>query len=221
MTNAMTLEKAHYNMIHQQLCPWQVLDGELVDLLGAVKREDFVPAAYRGLAYADIEIPLGHGAAMLAPKIEARALQALGLRKHEKILEIGTGTGYMAALLATHADQVWSVEIEPELAATARANLHRAGVYNATVETGDGSHGWPAHAPYDAIMVSGGLAQVPSELLAQLKVGGRLFAVVGQWPAMTAQLITRVAADAFRTRGLFETLAEPLKNAPAKPRFKF
>jgi protein-L-isoaspartate(D-aspartate) O-methyltransferase len=221
MTTAMNLETARFNMIHQQICPWQVLDADVLTLLAAIKREDFVPPTYRGLACADTEIPLGHGAAMLAPKIEARALQALGVRKHERILEVGAGSGFMAALLATHAEHVWSVEIEPALVNFARANLQRAGIYNATVETGDGALGWPTQAPYDAIMVSGGVSHVPAELLAQLKVGGRLFAIVGEWPVMTAQLVTRVAEDAFSTRGLFETLAELLRNVPAKPQFDF
>ena len=221
MTDTMNLPAAQFNMIHQQLRPWQVLDAEVLDLLAIVKRQDFVPAAYRGLAYADTEIPLGHGAAMLSPKIEARALQALGLRKHERILEIGAGSGYMAALLANHADHVWTVDIEPALADLARANLQRAGIYNVTVEAGNGALGWPAQAPYDAIMVSAGLSRVPAELLAQLKVGGRLFAVVGEWPAMTAQLLTRVAENSFPVRGLFETLAESLRDAPAKPGFDF
>ena len=221
MTNAMTLEKAHFNMIHQQLRPWGVLDGEVIALLTELKREDFVPAAWRRLAYADAEIPLGHGAAMLSPKIEAHALQALGLRRHERILEIGTGSGFMAALLATHADHVWTVDIEPALADLARANLQRAGIYNVTVETGDAALGWPAQAPYDAIMISAGVSHLPAEVLAQLKVGGRLFAIVGEEPAMTAQLVSRVAEDAYRTAGLFETVAEPLRNAPARPRFDF
>ena len=221
MTDTMNLPAAQFNMIHQQLRPWQVLDAEVLDLLAIVKRQDFVPAAYRGLAYADTEIPLGHGAAMLSPKIEARALQALGLRKHERILEIGAGSGYMAALLANHADHVWTVDIEPALADLARANLQRAGIYNVTVETGDGAEGWPAQAPYDAIVVSGGLSRLPAAMPVQLKVGGRLFAIVGEGPAMTAQLVTRVAESAFPVRGLFETLAEPLRNGPAGSRFSF
>lgn len=217
----MNLDLARDHMIHQQICPWAVLEPDLMEVLALVKREDFVPSACRRLAYADTELPLGHGATMLSPKIEAQALRALGIRKHEKILEIGSGSGYMAALLAAHADHVWSVEIDPALADTARANLHRTGVYNATVETGDGACGWPFHAPYDVIMVSGSLAELPPELPAQLKVGGRLFAVVGREPAMTALLVTRTAADAFTTRGLFETRVEPLRHGPALSGFAF
>ena len=217
----MNLEQARFNMVEQQIRTWEVLDQDVLDLLFIVKREEFVPTAWRKLAFADVEIPLGHGAAMFAPKIEAHALQALQLRRHEKVLEIGAGSGYMAALLAAHAAHVWSMEIVPELAAMAEANLARHGVSNVTVEAGDGIAGLPAHAPYDAIMVSGALAAVPQALLDQLKVGGRLFAIVGEAPVMTAQVVTRVAEDGWRTVNLFETLAEPLANAPVATKFTF
>jgi protein-L-isoaspartate(D-aspartate) O-methyltransferase len=217
----MNLEQARFNMVEQQIRTWEVLDQDVLDLLFVVKREEFVPSAWRNLAFADAEIPLGHGATMFAPKIEAHALQALQLKRHEKVLEIGAGSGYMAALLAAHADHVWTVEIVPELAEMARANLARHGVANATVETGDGIGGLPVHAPYDAIMVSGALAAVPQQLLAQLKVGGRLFAIVGEAPVMTAQLISRATEDGFRSVNLFETLADPLQNAPAASKFSF
>jgi protein-L-isoaspartate(D-aspartate) O-methyltransferase len=193
----------------------------VLDLLFVVKREEFVPAAWRNLAFADAEIPLGHGATMFAPKIEAHALQALQLKRHEKVLEIGAGSGYMAALLAAHADHVWSMEIVPELAAMARDNLARHGVGNVSVETGDGSGGLPAHAPYDAIMLSASVPAVSQALLDQLKVGGRLFAIVGEAPVMTAQVITRVSEDGWRSVNLFETLADPLQNAPAATQFTF
>jgi protein-L-isoaspartate(D-aspartate) O-methyltransferase len=217
----MNLEQARFNMVEQQIRTWEVLDQDVLDLLFIVKREEFVPAAWRNLAFADVEIPLGHNATMFAPKIEAHALQALQLKRHEKVLEIGAGSGYMAALLAAHADHVWSIEFVPELAALARENLARHGVSNVTVETGDGLAGLAAHAPYDAIMVSGALAAVPPALLDQLKVGGRLFAIVGEAPVMTAQVITRAAEDGYRTVNLFETLAEPLANAPAAAKFSF
>lgn len=217
----MNLEQARFNMVEQQVRTACALDGAVCELIRAVKREAFVPPAWRKLAFADMEIPLGFGAAMLPPRIEARALQALGVGKRERVLEIGTGSGYMAALLAMHAERVWSVEIVPQLAEAARANLRREGVLNVSVETGDGVPGLPASAPFDAIMVSGGLAVVPRELLAQLKVGGRMFAIVGRAPAMTAQLIVREANDAFRTVGLFETQVALLQNAPALPGFVF
>ncbi|OHC63815.1 MAG: protein-L-isoaspartate O-methyltransferase, partial [Rhodocyclales bacterium GWA2_65_20] len=156
----MNYEQARFNMIEQQLRPWKVLDQKVLDELFLVKREEFVPPAYSGLAFADTEIPLGggSGACMLPPKVEARALQALAMKKHENVLEIGTGSGYMAALLGAHADHVWSIEIDPQLAAMARENLRRAGVTNVSVEVGNGLAGLAAHAPYDVIMVSGAMA---------------------------------------------------------------
>ena len=217
----MNLEQARFNMVEQQIRTWEVLDQDVLDLLFIVKREEFVPAAWRKLAFADVEIPLGHGATMFAPKIEAHALQALQLKRHEKVLEIGAGSGHMAALLAAHADHVWSLEVVPELVALAQDNLARHGVTNVTVEAGDGLAGLPAHAPYDAIMVSGAVPAVPQVLLDQLKVGGRLFAIVGEAPVMTAQLVTRAGEDGYRTVNLFETLAEPLANAPATSKFVF
>lgn len=217
----MNLEQARFNMIEQQLRPWNVLDQDVLDLLYVVKREEFVPPAYRLLAFSDTEIPLGHGATMLPPKIEARALQALKIDKSERVLEIGTGSGYMAALLAAHATQVVSVEIVPELAELAEANLKRSGVDNVIVATGDGSQGWPAQAPYDVILVSGALPEVPQPLLDQLKTGGRLLAFVGEAPLMEAQLITRIDQYNFKSEILFETLVPPLTCAQTAQRFSF
>jgi protein-L-isoaspartate(D-aspartate) O-methyltransferase len=220
----MNQEQARFNMVEQQIRTWEVLDPQVLDLLFVVKREEFVPPACRRLAFADIEIPLEAGAKMFSPKIEAHALQALQLKRDEKVLEIGAGSGYMAALLAAHAEHVWSVEIVPALAAMARDNLARHGVTNVSVETGDGmaaDGAWLAHAPFDVIMISGAVPVVPQDLLVRLAVGGRLFAIVGEAPVMTAQLVTRVAADGWRTVKLFETLAEPMVNAPAPSKFVF
>jgi protein-L-isoaspartate(D-aspartate) O-methyltransferase len=216
----MNLEQARFNMIEQQIRPWDMVDSRVLDLLLIVKREAFVPAAYQDLAFADTELPLGHDAVMLAPKIEAHALQALAMKPHEKVLEVGTGSGYMAALLGAHADHVWSLEIVPELAAAARENLRRYNVSNVTVATGDGLQGLAAQAPFDVIMVSGAVSAVPPELLAQLKVGGRLFAIVGEAPAMQAQLVTRVNDSSYSTVTQFETSTELLK-APAAQKFVF
>jgi protein-L-isoaspartate(D-aspartate) O-methyltransferase len=216
----MNLEQARFNMVEQQIRPWDVLDTDVLDLLMAVKREDFVPAAYRRLAFADTQLPLGHGVAMLKPNIEAHALQALSVKKEERVLEVGTGSGFMAAALAAQAGHVWSVEIVPALVAAARDALQQAGVSNVTVEQGDGLAGLPAQAPFDAIMVSGAVTSVPQELLAQLKVGGRLFAFVGAAPAMHAQRITRVSENDYRTETLFETVVELLQTS-AKPKFVF
>lgn len=216
----MNLEQTRFNMIEQQLRPARVLDGDVLETLAVVKREDFVPLAWRHLAYAETELPLGQGVAMFSPWLEARALQALAMRRHENVLEIGTGSGYMAALLGAHADHVYSFEIEPELAALARANLQRAGVFNVHVELGDGLAGLAAHAPFDAIMVSGGVSAVPQALLDQLKPDGRLFAVVGTPPAMRATLIRR-SGERFHSATLFETEVDFLRGAEPESDFEF
>ncbi len=217
----MNIEQARFNMIEQQIRPWEVLDPQVLDLLFVVKREDFAPAAYRNLAFADMEIPLGSGQVMLAPKIEAKLLQELAIKKTDKVLEIGTGCGYMAALLAARAEHVVSVESRPELAETAKQNLTRAGVANVTVETGNGINGWSARGPYDAIVVSGSLPTVPEALLKQLRVGGRLALIVGEAPVMEAQLITCTADGVYNTVNLFETVIPPLDGATVPTGFSF
>jgi protein-L-isoaspartate(D-aspartate) O-methyltransferase len=220
------IEQARHNMVEQQIRPWEVLDQSVLDLLLVVRRELFVPPAFRLLAFADMEIPLridgiDTGECMFAPKVEARLLQELGIRGHEHVLEIGTGSGYMAALAAHRAQHVLTVEINPLLAAFGAANLRRNGVHNVRVETGDGSRGWAARAPYDVIIVSGGLPLMPPELPAQLKVGGRMAAIVGEPPAMSAQIVTRVTESACDTLRLFETVARPLANALRPSAFRF
>lgn len=221
MEQVQNMEQARFNMIEQQIRPWNVLDQDVLDLLSEVRREEFVPAAHQALAFADLEIPLGEGAVMLAPKIEAKLLQELAVQPKDKVLEIGTGSGYMAALLAAKADQVTSVEISPAIAKTAKANLAKAGISNVSVEVGDGVHGWAAGAPYDVIVVSGSLPVVPEELLQQLKVGGRMAVFVGEAPVMEAQIVTRTGETTFASLNLFETVVAPLQNAPAKERFRF
>jgi len=206
----MNIEQARFNMIEQQIRPWEVLDSQVLDLLFVVKREDFTPPAYRNLAFADLEIPLGNGQSMLAPKIEAKFLQEIGVKKGDKVLEIGTGSGYMAALLAARADHVVTVESRPSLAGIARDNLAKAGVTNVTVEVGNGINGWPARGPYDVIVVSGSLPALPPELLSQLRIGGRLVAIVGTAPVMEAQLVTASAEGVYNTINLFETVVQPL-----------
>ena len=217
----MNIEQARFNMIEQQIRPWEVLDPQVLDLLFVVKREDFVPAAYRNLAFADLEIPLGSGQVMLAPRIEARLLQELGVQKTDKVLEIGTGSGYMAALLAARAEHVVTVECRPELADFARQNLERAGVANVAVEVGDGANGWSQRGPYDVILVSGSVPSLPDALLKQLRVGGRLAVVVGEAPVMEAQLITCVADGIYNTVNLFETVTPALDSIAAKSGFAF
>ncbi|MGE5491757.1 MAG: protein-L-isoaspartate O-methyltransferase family protein [Actinomycetota bacterium] len=216
----MNIEQARFNMIEQQIRPWEVLDPAVLDLLFVVKREDFVPQAYRSLAFADLEVPLGNGQVMLAPKIEARLLQELGVKKTDKVLEVGTGSGYMAALLAARAEQVTTVELLPELAQAARQNLERAGVANVTVETGNGLTGWPQKGPYDVIVISGSVPVLPSEVLKQLKVGGRLVAIVGEAPVMEAQMVTCTAEGVFNTVNLFETVV-PALTGVTKSNFEF
>jgi protein-L-isoaspartate(D-aspartate) O-methyltransferase len=217
----MNPEQARFNMIEQQIRPWNVLDTSVLDLLAVVKREDFVPTQYRALAFADFEVPLPGGQHMLAPRVEARLLQEAAPMRHEKVLEIGAGSGYMAALLAHRAQQVLSLEIRPELAAQARDNLRYANIVNAEVRQGDGVRGEPTRAPWDLIVLSGSVAKVPQNLLNQLKVGGRLIAIVGEEPVMRAVRISRSAENSFETTELFDTVAARLDGFAETSQFKF
>jgi len=218
---SMDIERARFNMIEQQIRPWEVLDPAVLELLSEVKREHFVPAGSESLAFSDVELPLANGAKMLEPKVEARLLQEAGVKANDKVLEIGTGSGYMAALLASRAASVISVEIDGAQLEIARQNLSRAGIGNVTLAKGDASRGWPTGAPYDVIVVSAALPVLPPEMLQQLKVGGRLVAIVGGQPVMTAQLVTRTGEATFNVVNLFETLTEPLKNAVEPDKFAF
>ena len=221
----MNVEQARFNMIEQQIRPWEVLDQGVLSLLSIVKREDFVPPAYRALAFVDTEVPLREGGArgqsMFSPKVEARLLQDLAVARHEQVLEIGAGSGHMAALLAHKAQQVTSFEIVPELARMAEANLRRAAVMNARVIEGDGSRGLPEQAPFDVILLSGSVARVPQHLLEQLKVGGRLAAIVGFEPIMRATLVRRVGEDEYASVELFDTVAPRLLGFDEPTRFSF
>jgi len=221
----MSVEQARFNMIEQQIRTWEVLDQDVLDLLYAVRREEFVPAAYQKLAFSDLEIPLyegaGEGERMMQPKMEARILQELAVRKYERVLEVGTGSGYLAALLAARAQHVHSVEINPRLKAFAENNLRRSAVENVTVEQGDAAQGWPSQGPYDIIVLTGSTPILPPVFLAQLKTGGRLFAVVGDPPVMEGRLITCTGQGAYHTVDLFETSLAPLRNAMQPGRFQF
>lgn len=217
----MNIEQARFNMIEQQIRPWDVLDTDVLDLLQIVKRENFVPAAHKALAFADTEIPLPGGESMLMPKVEARLLQDIQLKKHENVLEIGSGSGYMTALLAHKGRHVTSVEVSPELKALAEKNLADNGVTNVTVELGNGAQGWSKGAPFDVIVVTGSLPMLPEALLQQLKVGGRLAVIIGEAPAMQAQLITRTGEAGYDTRTLFETNVKALSSATTPSQFKF
>ena len=217
----MNIEQARFNMIEQQIRPWDVLNLGVLELLAVVKREDFVPAAHRALAFVDTEVPLPAGQCMLAPKVEARLLQELAVHKHERVLEIGAGSGYMAALLAHKAQHVTTLEIDAGLAEFARANLKRAGITNASVVHADGAAGLPGDGPFDVIVLSGSVAEVPEALLAQLKPGGRLTAIVGQQPVMRALLITRGADQGLARTVLFDTVAQRLQGFAEPTKFHF
>ena len=221
MNPQLDVERARFNMVEQQIRPWEVLDQRVLDLLLRVRREEYVPARYRELAFADMEIPLGHGEKMLAPKMEARMLQELALAPGDRILEVGTGSGYVTALLASLGSHVCSVDIVPEFTQTAGAKLAAHGVTNVTLQIGDAARGWDRHAPYDAIVVTGSMPVLPEAFPKSLRPGGRLIAVVGEPPVMEAQIIICIAAGAYSTTGLFETCIAPLKNAVQPERFVF
>lgn len=221
MIAQMDFEKARFNMVEQQIRTWDVLDQQVLDLLFRLHREDYVPDQYRSLAFADMEIPLGHDEKMLQPKLEARMLQELAIKSTDRILEVGTGSGYMTALLASFGNHVYSVDIIPEFTRSAAARLAAHGVGNVTLETGDAARGWDKHAPYDVIVLTGSVPVLPEAFQKSLALGGRLIAVVGEPPVMEAQLVTYVSASAYNSVGLFETCIAPLKNALQPERFVF
>ncbi len=229
MTTTTTLEQRRFNMIEQQIRPWDVLDAQVLDLLWKVRREEFVPPQHQALAFVDMEIPLrgGHeeavrlGQIMLNPKVEARLLQEAMPRAHEKVLEVGAGSGYMAALLGGMAQRVVTLEIEPELVRMARENLRKAGIQNVEVREADGAHGLAAEGPFDVIMLSGSVAEVPAALLQQLKVGGRLVTIVGDEPVMRATLVTRTGDGSFTTAQRWDTVAPRLLHFREPSRFQF
>ena len=216
-----TQEQARFNMVEQQIRPWQVLDAQVLTVLSNVQRELFVPQAYQAMAYTDTEIPLGHGESMAPPRVAARLMHDLHLTGTEKVLEIGTGSGYMAALLAGRAQRVVSLEINPELASNARNNLQRAGITNVDVRVADGSQGAAGDAPFDAIVLGGSVSEVPQGLLQQLKVGGHLIAIVGQDHVMAATLYTRTAEAAWDSKALWDHTAPRLQGFSEPSRFKF
>jgi protein-L-isoaspartate(D-aspartate) O-methyltransferase len=224
----MDIETARFNMIEQQIRPWEVLDPSVLSLLATVRREDFVPPAMRALAFVDTPVPLlpgePGGPHMLEPKVEARLLQELQVQRHEKVLEVGTGSGFMAALLAHRAMHVHTLECRPELVRMARDSLRRNGVVNVTVHevsASAGARGLPGEAPFDVILLSGSVAEVPQALLAQLKVGGRLAAIVGEAPMMRARLFQRVGEAAWSDTDLFDTVAPRLQGFEEPTRFRF
>ena len=223
----MDLEQARTNMVEQQIRTWEVLDQDVLDLLYVVPREEFVPPQHRALAFSDLQIPLeekttaGYGERMWEPKLEARVLQELDVRKADRVLEVGTGSGYLTALLAHRAAHVYSVEMTPAIAAFGRNNLERHGTANVTLEIGDAARGWDPHAPYHVIVLTGSTPVLPRAFLDQLEIGGRLFAIVGEPPVMTARLVSCTAPGAFHNVDLFETVVAPLTNAEQPSRFRF
>ena len=217
----MNIEQARFNMIEQQIRPWDVLEKGVLGLLAIVRREDFVPAAYKALAFVDTEVPLPEGECMLAPRVEARMLQDLQAQRHERVLEIGAGSGFMAALLGHRAQSVISLEVKPALAKLATENLRRSGASNVSVVQADGSHGYASEGPFDAIMLSGSVSKVPEELLKQLKPGGRLVAIEGDEPVMAAVRYTANADGTFTRTSLFDLDAPRLVGFPEPARFHF
>ena len=223
----MNIEQVRFNMVEQQIRTWDVLDTDVLDLLHALKRENFVPPSQREFALMDIELPLSAVAPdavnerMWSPKMEARVAQDVDLHGFEHVLEIGSGSGYLTALLASRSARVTSVEINPALAKFAVANLAKAGITNATVVAGDAARGWTPVAPYDVIVFTGSMEVLPDEVLAQLKPGGKIFVILGKSPAMRAQLITVTANGGRNERTLFETVVAPLTHAALAPGFVF
>ncbi len=218
----MNVEQARFNMIEQQIRPWDVLDPAVLQLLTLVRREDFVPAELRHLAFMDTELPLGHGRLALQPKVEARLLQELQVQPTDRVLELGTGTGYLTALLAHQAQEVLSLEPDAELAEAARARLRRLGLSRVSVRQGqDLSQGSAADGPFDVIVATGSLAQTPNALKAQLKPGGRLLLVEGDEPVMRAVLWRHTGPEQFARRELFDTVLPRLPGATEPSSFAF
>ena len=217
----MDMEQARYNMVEQQIRPWDVLNQDILDLLFKVRREDFVPEAHRALAFVDMEIPLGHGQSMWTPKLEARVIQELAIRPSDRVLEIGTGSGYLTALLASEAADVVSVDIVPEFTTAATDKLRAHGFNNIVLHSGDAARDWPDEAGFDVIVLTGSTPLLSDAYRRRLRVGGRLFAIVGEAPVMQAQLITCTAPGATRNVVLFETSVAPLLNAPHPAAFVF
>ncbi len=217
----MNFEQARFNMIEQQIRTWDVLDQRVLTALANVRREDFVPQQFRELAFADMSLPIGEGEVMMQPKVEARLVQELDPQPNDKVLEVGTGSGYLTALLASLVGHVYSVEIKPQLAESARARLAAQGVSNVTIEVGDASQGWPRHGPYDGIVITGSVPALADSFKASLATGGRLVAIVGGPPVMEAVLVRRIDETGWSTRSLFDCSIAPLVNAVPEPAFVF
>ncbi|GJL71950.1 MAG: protein-L-isoaspartate O-methyltransferase [Nitrosomonas sp.] len=221
MDHEMNLEQTRFNMVEQQIRTWEVLDADVLELLYKIRREEFVPEAYRSMAFVDMEIPLGHGQFMLEPKMEARMLQELHVKKTDKILEVGSGSGYMTALLAEMGGHVYSVEIEPELKTMAEKNLLAHDINNVTIELGDAARGWSKNEPYDVIVLTASTPVLPEAFQKSLQPGGRMIVIVGEEPVMEALLVTCEKSGVYNSVKLFETCIPPLINAQQPERFVF
>jgi protein-L-isoaspartate(D-aspartate) O-methyltransferase len=217
----LNIEQARFNMVEQQIRTWEVLDPDVLELLFAVKREEFVPPQHRSIAFADLEVPLGHGEAMMQPKVEARILQELDLQPHETVYEVGTGSGYLTALMARQARHVTSAELYPDLQARAADNLRAAGISNATLLSGDSARSPLAESAFDVIVLTGSTPILPQAFLDRLSPGGRLFAIVGDLPVMKAVVVRQPVPGSFQHTEIFETVVKPLVNAAEPSRFKF
>lgn len=219
LNEATRVEQSRFNMVEQQVRTWEVLDAKVLHLLQTLPREAFVPKAYQGLAFADIEIPLGHGQTMLSPKIEGRFLQALALTAQDKVLEIGTGAAYLTALMAKQAKHVDSYEVHCALSNQAGKSLSAQKIKNVTLHVGDGLA--LANGQYQAIVLTGSLPVYPQAMERLLAIGGRMLVVVGSAPVMQAILVSRVDENSFKQDVLFETCLPVLENAPQPSRFEF
>ncbi len=220
----MNIEIARSNMIDQQIRPWNVLDMRVLDLMSAIPREDYMPRGYRDLAFADTQIPLGHGQVMLPPREVGRLLQALQVQAEDSILEIGTGSGYLTSLLSKQGKHVLSVELFPDIAEQAQKNCEaddHINMANIKIEVGDASKGWQTESTFDVICITGALPELAAHWQEQLNIGGRLFVVVGKPPVMQAMLITRVGTQEWISEMVYETLLPWLVHAEPTPQFKF
>lgn len=220
-TNKFNKNEARFNMIEQQIRTWEVLDPKVLALFDIIPRENFVAESQKGLAFADVELPIGCGQTMLSPKLEGRILQALDIQSTDKVLVVGTGSGYLTALLATLADHVYAIEIHPELSELAQSRLKKQKIHNVTLHVADASNGYANTVPYDVIVFTGALALRPIAAEKMLKMGGRLFAVTGELPIMQATLTYRVSEEAFRLETLFETCLPYLAHATQISQFEF
>ncbi|NOU25496.1 MAG: protein-L-isoaspartate O-methyltransferase [Methylotenera sp.] len=220
-TSNQAKKQARFNMIEQQIRTWEVLDPVVLALLDEVPRENFVAESQQGLAFADVELPIGHDQTMLSPKIEGRILQALSIKKTDKVLVIGTGSGYLTALIAKLAAHVHAVEIIPELSSLANTRLQQHHINNVSLHIADGANGYAAEAPYDVIVFTGSLQLHPIVAEQMLNIGGRMFAVVGELPIMQATLTQRISDSSYRKETIFETCLPPLENIPQSEKFAF